>query len=189
MSVAAVHPDPWTVDALFALPEDGMRHELLDGTLLVSPPPAVAHQLAARRLVGMLATSAPPDVEVLEAVGVQVPAGLVVPDVVVAFAVAVHAGKRQLAAGDVVAVIEIVSPSSRSYDRRWKPEIYAEAGIGYFGRVELELPGGPGIEIFELTAGRYHEVVRVRGAERAVVQMPFAVELTPAELQGPRPQR
>src|SRR5674536_389815 len=78
------HADPWTTEALYALPEDGMRHELLDGTLLVSPPPSVPHQLAARRLVAArrllaaLGAAAPPDIEVLEAVGVAVPAGLLV---------------------------------------------------------------------------------------------------------------
>ena len=101
------HADPWTTEALYALPEDGMRHELLDGTLLVSPPPSVPHQLAA-----------PPDIEVLEAVGVAVSAGLLVPDVVVAPAAAVHGAQRNLAATDVLAVVEIVSPSSRTQDRR-----------------------------------------------------------------------
>jgi Uma2 family endonuclease len=107
-----------------------MRHELIDGTLLVSPPPSVPHQLAARRLVAALGAAAPPDIEVLEAVGVAVPAGLLVTDVVVARAAAVHSALRNLAAADVLAVIEIVSPSSRIQDRRWKPEAYAEAGIG-----------------------------------------------------------
>ena len=118
MRVAVRHPEPWTVDDVYAPPDDGMRHELLDGTLLVSPPPSVRHQLAARRLVDVLAAAAPPDVEVLEAVGVSVPAGLLVPDVVVARADAVHAGPRELAAADVLAVVEVVSPSSRSTDRR-----------------------------------------------------------------------
>jgi len=112
------HADPWTTEALYALPEDGMRHELLDGTLLVSPPPSVPHQLAARRLVAALGAAAPPDIEVLEAVGVAVPAGLLVPDVVVARAAAVHGAQRNLAATDVLAVVEIVSPSSRTQDRR-----------------------------------------------------------------------
>src|SRR6478672_728530 len=120
MSVATVHPEPWTTDALYALPEDGMRHELLDGTLLVTPPPSVPHQLAARRLVAALAAAAPADIEVLEAVGVALPVGLLVPDVVVAKAAAVHTATRELAAGDVLAVVEIVSPSSRTNDRRWK---------------------------------------------------------------------
>lgn len=55
MSVSVAHPDPFTVDDVSALPEDGMRHELLDGTLLVSPPPSVRHQFAAHRLVQILA--------------------------------------------------------------------------------------------------------------------------------------
>src|SRR5664280_643594 len=76
------------------------------------------HQLAARRLVAALGAAAPPDIEVLEAVGVAVPAGLLVPDVVVARAAAVHGAQRNLAATDVLAVVEIVSPASRTQDRR-----------------------------------------------------------------------
>src|SRR5450759_1673881 len=52
-----------------------MRHELLDGTLLVSPPPSVPQQLAARRLVAALGAAAPPDIEVLEAGGRRADAG------------------------------------------------------------------------------------------------------------------
>jgi len=107
MTVAVAHPEPWTVEALYALPEDGMRHELLDGTLLVTPPPSVKHQLVAYRLRQLLADAAPPDVEVLEAVGVAVPSGLLVPDMVVARAAAVHAEPRHLNGADVLAVVEI----------------------------------------------------------------------------------
>jgi hypothetical protein len=39
MSEYLPHADGWTVDDLDALPEDGVRRELLDGVLLVSPPP------------------------------------------------------------------------------------------------------------------------------------------------------
>jgi Uma2 family endonuclease len=115
MSVTTARP--WTVEDVYALPEDGMRHELLDGTLLVNPPPSVGHQLAAARLRTALARSAGAAHEVLEAVGVLLPSGLLVPDVVVAQAAAVHRGGRELRARDVVAVIEIVSPSSRTKDR------------------------------------------------------------------------
>src|SRR5690349_4410780 len=156
MSVATVHPEPWTIDALYALPEDGMRYELLDGTLLVTPPPSVPRQLAARRLVAALADAAPADVEVLEAVGVAVPVSLLVPDVVVAHAAAVHTATRELTAQDVIAVIEIVSPSSRTNDRRWKPEAYAEAGIGVFVRVELDTLGDqPEVIVHELSSDGY----------------------------------
>ncbi len=36
----------WTVDDLGRLPDDGLRYELVDGVLLVSPSPLVPHQLA-----------------------------------------------------------------------------------------------------------------------------------------------
>ncbi|MEU4621756.1 hypothetical protein AB0G04_17500 [Actinoplanes sp. NPDC023801] len=36
--------DGWTVADLDALPEDGVRRELIDGVLHVSPSPSPAHQ-------------------------------------------------------------------------------------------------------------------------------------------------
>jgi Uma2 family endonuclease len=185
MSVATAHPSAWNVEELYALPEDGMRHELLDGTLLVSPPPSVQHQLAAGRLVATLAAAAPADVEVLEAVGVLLPAGLLVPDVVVARATAVHQAQRSLAAGDVLAVVEIVSPSSRTNDRRWKPEAYAEAGIPMFARLELDGPHGPELHIFRLVEGAYTSEAIVAGAEPQEIALPFPVSIVPTGLVGP----
>jgi Uma2 family endonuclease len=183
MSFATVHPDPWTTDALYALPEDGMRHELLDGTLLMTPPPSVPHQLAARRLVAVLADAAPGDVDVLEAVGVALPAGLLVPDVVIARAVAVHTATRELAASDVLAVAEIVSPSSRTSDRRWKPEAYAEAGIGVFIRVELDTAAGqPEVLVHELAAGAYRVTAVARASEPTTVAVPFPITITASDL-------
>lgn len=185
MSVATVHPEPWTTDAIYALPEDGMRHELLDGTLLVTPPPSVPHQLAARRLVAALAAAAPGEVEVLEAVGVAVPAGLLVPDVVIARAAAVHTATRELTASDVLAVTEIVSPSSRTNDRRWKPEAYAEAGIRVFIRVELDTaPGQPEVIVHGLVEGGYRVTAVARGTEPTTVAVPFPVTVTASDLTG-----
>lgn len=179
MSVA----QPWTVADVYALPDDGMRHELLDGTLLVSPTPSVSHQLAARRLVEALLRSAPPDIEVLEAVGVVVPAGLLVPDVVVARAAAVHHGGRELAAADVLAVAEIVSPSSRTKDRRWKPEAYAEAGIVAYLRVELGR--SPQLRAFRLdSAGTYRQAAAASGTEPTPLPLPFPVTLVASSLLG-----
>lgn len=184
MTVAASHPLPWTVGDLYELPEDGMRHELLDGTLLVSPPPSVPHQLAARRLVDMLALAATSDVEILEAVGIALPAGLLVPDVVVARAAAVHTASRALDAGDVLAVAEVVSPSSKTSDRRWKPEAYAEAGIRRYLRVELDEPQ---ILVFALSAdGLYEPQVVAHGSQPVLAEVPFPVSLRAASLRGRR---
>ena len=44
----------WTRDEVLALPEDGMRYELIDGQLLVTPSPRKVHQgaVAARTPTG-----------------------------------------------------------------------------------------------------------------------------------------
>ena len=185
-AVPGAHPGPWTVEDLYALPEDGMRHELLDGILLVGPPPAVPHQLAARRLTGVLTDAAPVEVEVLEGVGVRLPEALLVPDVVVAHSAAVHAGTRELLAVDLLLAVEIVSPSSLRADRRWKPEIYAEGGIPCYWRIELQGSDSPFIVAYELSAGTYVEVARASGHQALRAAAPFAVEVVPSSLVGPR---
>lgn len=186
MSVAVSHPDPFTVDGLYALPDDGMRHELLDGTLLVSPPPGVPHQLAAARLAELLRAAAPADLEVLGATGVALPSGLLVPDLVVARAAAVHAAHRELAAPDVVAVVEVVSPASGRTDRIGKPLAYAEGGIPTYWRIELGAPGGPELGVHDLAAGAYREVAVLRPGAVAEVRAPFPCAIDPARLAGPR---
>lgn len=186
MSLVTAHPQPWTVEDLYSFPEDGMRYELLDETLLVSPPPSVPHQRAARRLVESIAAVAPDGVEVLEAVRVALPAGLLVPDVVVAWTAAVDTAERELAAADVLAVVEIVSRSSRANDRRWKPAAYAEAGIGVYVRVELTgTAGEPEIVVCALTDGRYAETAVARGSRSTTVALPFELTLTATDLVGP----
>ena len=51
-SRAADFPSPrrvrgeWTVDLLEQLPDDGLRYEILDGILIVSPSPIPIHQRA-----------------------------------------------------------------------------------------------------------------------------------------------
>ena len=44
----------FTVDEVDAIPDDGNRHELLDGVLLVTPAPGLPHQTVAMRLAVVL---------------------------------------------------------------------------------------------------------------------------------------
>ena len=61
-----VMPDrEWTADDLDDLPDDGLRHELVDGVLLVRAAPVARHQLALSQLLVLLATAATPHLCVL----------------------------------------------------------------------------------------------------------------------------
>ena len=123
----------WTVDMVHALPDDGMRHEIIDGELFVTPAPSYDHQDTAFRLAQRLDSyltthrvghvfMAPTDV-IFDA------RTLVQPDVVV---VPLKAGKRprtHAEAGNPVLAIEIVSPGSARTDRVRKRELYQREGI------------------------------------------------------------
>lgn len=52
--------EPFTVEDLERMPDDGRRYELIDGMLIVSPAPAMPHQRVAF-LLGILLEQACPD--------------------------------------------------------------------------------------------------------------------------------
>jgi Uma2 family endonuclease len=110
------HIGPWTAADLVGLPDDGQRYEIIDGSLLVSPPPSTKHQLVSGRLAVFLRESAPDDADVVEAVGLRMGSGrLLIPDVVVATSSALHGDDPTIVPGDVLMVVEVVSPRTR----RW----------------------------------------------------------------------
>ena len=176
------HFGPWSEEDLAGLPENMRRCELLDGALLVNPPPAVPHQSVSLRLAGALQAAATPQFLVVEAVGVRLPdATVFVPDVlVVSRDVGLANRSGILDPGAVALVVEIVSPGSRTADRITKPALYARAGIPWFWRVELE--DGPAVFAYRLEEGRYVPAGSAGPAERLAVTEPFAVSLNPADL-------
>jgi len=77
------------------------------------------------------------DTVVLEAVNVALPGGkLLVPGVVVVAAGAVGEMATRLPCAAVLAMVEVVSPSTMAIDRAVKPVMHAEAGIPVYWRVE-----------------------------------------------------
>jgi Uma2 family endonuclease len=118
------HIGPWTTDDLPGLPDDGQRYEIIDGSLLVSPPPSPKHQVVSGRLAVFLRESAPDGTDVVEAVGIKLSSGrLLVPDVVVAESSALLGEGLTLGPADVRLVVEVVSPSNASMDRFVRPQL------------------------------------------------------------------
>jgi Uma2 family endonuclease len=131
--------DGWTVDDLLAMPEDGLRRELLDGVLLVSPSPTNDHQTIAMLLAAALHRQCPPTFAMTEGVEVQLsPRRSFIPDVLVVTYEAAARRPRRFAPREVVLAVEIVSPTSESMDRFMKPALFAQAGVPCYWRIESE---------------------------------------------------
>jgi Uma2 family endonuclease len=169
---------PFTREALDAMPEDGRRHELLDGALVVTPAPSPAHQRCVARLLVGLAAACPADLDVLVApLDVELSADTVLqPDLLVA--PRVQFGPRSLPGVPLLAV-EVLSPSTHSIDLGAKLLRYERAGCPAYWVVD---PEEPVLTAWELDAGRYRQVARVAGADAADLTRPFPVSVTPVEL-------
>jgi Uma2 family endonuclease len=183
MTTAPIYPqaDPWTVDDLDRLP-DGSFYEIIDGSLLVSPPAIPIHERVSQRLADQIYETMPEDLEALTHAGVEVAVNYLVPDVTVVRAAAVEARTKRLYSPDVLLVVEVISPSNPKNDRWDKPVRYAEAGIPHFWRVEIDGDRSPYVVRYGLDGDRYAELGTVWAGDEETVDIGFPVTLRPAEL-------
>ena len=170
--------DPVTVGDLDAIPDDGHRYELVDGTMLVTPAPARVHQRCVARLVAVLLAAAPPDHEVLPA-----PFDWVVddvtkfqPDVVVARRDDV--GDQRLEATPLL-VVEVLSPSTHLADLTLKRTAYERARVPAYWIVDTDVPR---LTALHMSEGRYIEAASVARAESYTADFPFPVVVVPDAL-------
>jgi Uma2 family endonuclease len=164
--------DGFTAADLHEMPESPCRIELTDGALTVSPSASNPHQFMAMALGMRLYEKRTDGFTVNQGANVDLTDNTTrIPDVLV-----VRSGiKRKWYRGDeVVVAVEIESPASIRDDRRMKPELYAEAGIPHYWRIELE----PELVVvrYHLKQGTYVEVAR--GPRIEVIEpFPFAADL------------
>ena len=136
MDPLAVPYDGWTVDDL---PDDDLfRHsELVDGALLVNPPPSLRHQEVVMAMARLLLPSLPDEWRLVVEAGVHFDRrNYRQPDVVVYDAAA--SSRNRIEPRDVHLAVEVMSPGSVSTDRVSKPAQYAAAGIPHLWRLELD---------------------------------------------------
>lgn len=168
----------FTRDDLDAMPDDGHRYEIIDGTLIVTPAPSSRHQVIVLNLGITLKAACTSDFQVLIApFDVALATDTVVqPDVLVARRSDLT--ERDLPAAPVL-TIEVLSPSTRRVDLTLKRSRYEAAGSPSFWVVD---PDGPSITVWELRDGTYVETAHAGADERLAVHLPFPVEITPARL-------
>jgi Uma2 family endonuclease len=174
--------DGWTVDDLDALPDDGVRRELIDGALHVSPSPTSVHQVIAAYLVVALDQTCPDHLFVSQSNDVQLsPRRLFIPDVLVTTFEAARRRGGSFTADEVLLAVEIVSPGSQSMDRVLKPALYAKAGIGDYWLIETD--GGITVHTYRLD--RAAEVFEPSGSFTNVINVdePWRIEIPIAGLR------
>ncbi|HEY4320373.1 MAG TPA: Uma2 family endonuclease [Gemmatimonadales bacterium] len=131
-----------SVEELLALPEDGLRHELLDGEHVVSPTPRLAHQRAVRELYRVLEPLVRnrDDVELFCVPGdLRLNARTVVePDLFLLPSLPGPRVQDWAAAPIPLLVVEVLSPSTAARDRGQKRRLYLDAGVEEYWIVDLD---------------------------------------------------
>ncbi|MEO8497188.1 MAG: Uma2 family endonuclease [Planctomycetota bacterium] len=137
-------------------PDDGRRHEIIDGDHFVNPAPTMDHQRFSRRIQFQLydqieesgrgeVFNAPSDVQLTDHDVVQ-------PDLIV-----VMRERRSILTATKIKgipnlIVEVLSPSTKQYDRVLKKDLYERVGVPEYWIV---LTDDHAVEQFVLRDGKY----------------------------------
>jgi Uma2 family endonuclease len=163
------------------LKQDGRRHELIDGTLVVTPVPGRRHQKVVGSLWVVLdavctdrfdVVAAPFSIRLSDQLELQ-------PDVLV--------GRIEDFTEDDLPVppvlaVEVLSPSTAIHDLNTKKAVYERLGTAGYWVID---PEEPALTVFELDEdGCYQQVAKAAGDEVLEVERPFPVRIVPRDLLG-----
>jgi Uma2 family endonuclease len=143
MSPSARPDSRLTYDDFLLFPDDGQRHELIDGEHYVTPSPNLRHQKLSGRLYLSLAEYlrahplvgevyyAPLDV-------VLSPWDIVEPDLLFVAADQQHILTEKNVVGAPALVVEILSPSTRSRDQHLKQRLFEKSSVREYWMIDPE---------------------------------------------------
>ncbi|WP_169813476.1 Uma2 family endonuclease [Nocardia vaccinii] len=112
--------------------------ELEDGQVVMMAPATHWHDEVVYALKFALRAIAPREFVIATEKGIDLVESAPEPDVLVVSREAVTAGSLMFDPSDVHLAVEVVSPNTKTKDRKLRPVQYAEAGIKCFWRVENE---------------------------------------------------
>lgn len=167
----------FTIDDLDRFPDDGNRYELIEGSLHVTPSPLLPHQEAVANVFVLLRGASPPDRKVLFA-PLDIPLGpatVVQPDVLV---LTIDERDDTKVRSTPLLVVEVLSPSTRSYDLTLKRRVYREGGVGSYWVVD---PTVPSVTVWTW-AGDDETEHEVTGDDTLELTWPFPVTVVPSSL-------
>ena len=162
MSIVQNGVEKLTYQDLLKMPEDRLRHEIIDGMHVASPSPILRHQDASKHIEFALYRQieeqgigrvyhAPVDVVFDET-------NVVVPDILVVLNKSLDILRERHLSGAPDLVVEILSPSTSARDRGAKRELYERVGVGEYWVVDANACW---VDRYKLdTNGRYGEPER-----------------------------
>jgi Uma2 family endonuclease len=163
-----------TYEDYVSFPDDGKRHELIDGEHYVTPAPLTKHQCISINLAAAIhhhcqqnktgrIFSAPTDVKLTETDVVQ-------PDLLYIAKDRDHLITRENIQGAPDFIVEILSDSTRRRDERLKRHLYEQHGVKEYWIVDPELET---VKIHRLQEGRYD------APQELTTEQPHATLTTP----------
>jgi Uma2 family endonuclease len=153
-----------TYEDYLEFPEDGLRHELIDGEHFVTPSPVRKHQRAVNNLSFVLTGylklhqsgevyTAPIDVRLSEV-------DLVQPDLLVlSTARLIELGDSSIVEGRPDLIVEVLSPGTRRRDQTLKQRLYERFGVPEYWILDPDIDE---VHVFRLVDGRYIDAGRFR---------------------------
>jgi Uma2 family endonuclease len=171
-----------TYEDLKQMPQDGNRYEIIDGEPVASPAPSIIHaEIVARlfllirsfvldRQIGKHVFTAPVDVRLAEV-------RIVEPDIV--YVSPERSGilaNPALIDGAPDLIVEVLSPSNRTYDEQVKYRLYAEAGVREYWLVD---PERETLAIFALRDDGYVLVPHDPSHARSAVLPGLEIDVSP----------
>lgn len=169
---------PFTFEDLAALPTDGFRHELIDGEFHLSPAPSYLHQLFVQELERRLSEhvlrhglgvvfQSPADVKLNDFTGIQ-------PDLFCVRRGRANVLRFPIIDGAPDLVVEVLSPSTRTYDREIKQDAYTAAGVAEYWIVDPDVESALALG---LTPNGYHPLPQERGRISSVAVAGFVLDV------------
>ncbi|MEV6345377.1 Uma2 family endonuclease [Actinoplanes sp. NPDC051851] len=172
-------------DDLDRIPGLPAHTELIDGSLVLMSPQKRFHMKALRLLESALVTLVPWDFfRVSREMSVVLgPRQRLEPDVLVVHADAeVDDDVTWYPADAVVLAVEVVSPDSEERDRKRKPQLYADAGIPHYWRVE-KVSGKIVLYVFELESATRQYLPTGIFHDRVELDVPFKIVIDLTEVE------
>lgn len=165
-----------TYDDFVLFPDDGKRHEIIDGEHYVTPAPNVRHQVLVRRLVYDLERyfRAHPQAGQVFAAPLDVllsPYDIVEPDLLVVTGDQTDILTEKNVQGPPALVIEVLSKSTRKRDAQTKRRLFERTGVREYWLVDPELDT---VQVFRPTVeGRLARVAELTAEDGGVVTTPL----------------